>query len=1729
MKTSNLAKFIALSLAIIMLVMMLPLSTIAASIKYDDNHGGTNYYQLISKRDWGLAPGIEETEVVLNNADGTRRQVVHTVKIDMNNPYTKVIPGYKGMIPTAGNYGTESTSAQALNAEKLGYGNVVAATNAMLSWYSSAYYKAHPELIGEPLGYNILNGYYYENSQGKLGLMSGSYAVVVINYDYHPLTGEKRPDDMPKVQMRYMSDPLTGWEENALSVWSFLVRPDENGKPVNQYGVDHGSGVASRTFVGITAEGEIILSVSDGEQAPYSTGFTMHEMGDYMIKMGCIYAANCDGGGSTTFCTQRPGEDLKVNCSLSDGGERPTTNTFLVISTAPADGTFVRATIESEYNYYTPGSTVSFEALGTDAVGTKVEIPDDVQWRVKEDGMGTIANGVFTSNGTVGTVTAQMIYNNEVVGERQITIAVPDRIFFEQPVVTIPFGKTARIPLKATANIGGVNFEIGLGENDITFATDNAQLGTFEGLSFIAIDEENAPAVTTGTLSATLNMGTNPTTTVELKLGRASHVIWDFEGGQTDIDEWNVINNRKGTHWDYDLRLSLADRTNGQVHDGNYSMRLETNGIHSKDSHSKQYAWIRLGVDGEALILENARSFGFWLYVPEDNIQCWVQAHYMTDSNGDGIFDTENVVSLMESENVYYNIDESGWHYLSMDISAFEKVALKASQQFDKDPSDGASGEKGEFFLAFVFHKAINNKLWQENGSINGPYTYYLDNFTVDYSEAVDDRENPEIGKIYLDGTTALIKRDVVVTTSNILNLSAEVADASTKLDANKNEVPLYNASGLNPNSAKVYIDGVEVPSSLSGGVLSATDIAVADGYHRVKFEICDNAGNKSVVIRIVKVEAGTSDSTLKFVPADTTLDRIPFGSIYWMNLEANSIETIQTVSTVIDLNNVNHWELEHMELAEGFTAEYTIAAETNTATITITRTGDNTQTGTAVLAKIPIRIIYFDTDILVPGYTAETYWTTYEFWPQDMKLDVDMGLITHVDGTTSTFSNEEFHVDTEMYTHKDGIDKAYFAEHGTTHVHTPVAIVDKQPTCVENGYIGRTFCEKCNSVVEWGTTIPATGHAYKVVGNTLCCDCGSKFKGTGLQIANGKNYYTINGKLLGGWQTVNGNWYYFDENDNYAGIDGKHTIGGIEYNFDKGLVEGVWKNDGVGTRYYYGPSYYYLEGRSQLSNYIWATIHGETYAFDRNGHRYEGLAVLTTSGGISTLYEFTDEGVLVGIYKTDYTGIFVCRKTTTYLKDGAPFAAGLVKEGDDYYYIDSGCTAVTGNYEITRTNQLLMPGFYQFGHDGKMINPPIYNDGPNRNGYFYLNGLKQKCYKLIGFNDEYYFINDNDKYARNIVIYLGGAFVSGTGLNPGFYYFDSEGKLSIKNGPNEDGYFYLNGVRQSCYQLIEYNGNYYFINDAHKYAKDRTIYLGAEYLTETALPVGLYYFDVTGKMVIKNGPDADGYFYLNGIRQKAYQIIKFEGSYYFIYDENKYARNKYIDVLGEFLEGTDLRRWYYDFDNEGKMIGYYEGLPNGRDIGDIWYLKTEDGKDIKSGLLIRGGELDNANYYYPENILQIGIERLKNEFNIKFDMDLRSPTVIGLPLFGDAVVHKTYNMAMYDQVFTEEGKAKVKEVFTDLANPDNYPIYLHCTHGIDRTGTVCFILEMVLGVPLNRLCNEYMLSVGANGGSILKVYYGINNGYTGKTLKDKAEAYLKDCGITQEQIDSLRAIYLGD
>ena len=281
--------------------------------------------------------------------------------------------------------------------------------------------------------------------------------------------------------------------------------------------------------------------------------------------------------------------------------------------------------------------------------------------------------------------------------------------------------------------------------------------------------------------------------------------------------------------------------------------------------------------------------------------------------------------------------------------------------------------------------------------------------------------------------------------------------------------------------------------------------------------------------------------------------------------------------------------------------------------------------------------------------------------------------------------------------------------------------------------------------------------------------------------------------------------------------------------------------------------------------------------------------------------------------------------------------------------------------------------------------------------------------------------------------------------------------------------------------------------------------------------------------MVLKNGPDADGYFYIDGIKQKAYQLIEFEGDYYLIWDYNKYMVNRSIDLSEKYLVGTPLVPWHYQFGADGKMIGYMREIINGRDIGDVPYYKTTEGYDIKSGLIIRGSELDGVETGISKEDAQLGIDLLVNKYGIKFDMDLRAANYPELgveDVFDEDVEHKYYGMVFYADVFTERGKTAIKNIFVDLSNPDNYPIYMHCAQGIDRTGIVTYILGAMLGVPEGYLANEYMLSVGAYGNQILVIRDGLRT-YEGATLQECAEAYLLDCGVTMEQIESIRDILL--
>jgi hypothetical protein len=149
---------------------------------------------------------------------------------------------------------------------------------------------------------------------------------------------------------------------------------------------------------------------------------------------------------------------------------------------------------------------------------------------------------------------------------------------------------------------------------------------------------------------------------------------------------------------------------------------------------------------------------------------------------------------------------------------------------------------------------------------------------------------------------------------------------------------------------------------------------------------------------------------------------------------------------------------------------------------------------------------------------------------------------------------------------------------------------------------------------------------------------------------------------------------------------------------------------------------------------------------------------------------------------------------------------------------------------------------------------------------YFYADGIMQTAYKLVKDNEgNLYFIGDGNKVTKNASVHLnaqnvaGMTFPDGRSIPVGSYRFDAEGKMVIpeyKHGVVGD-FLYINHVKQTCYKLVELDGDYYFISDGHKIVRNATAYLpasnvaGKTFPNGLSIPVGRYRFDAEGKMVL--------------------------------------------------------------------------------------------------------------------------------------------------------------------------------------------------------------------------------------------------------------------------------------
>ncbi|MBQ8909916.1 MAG: tyrosine-protein phosphatase [Oscillospiraceae bacterium] len=205
-------------------------------------------------------------------------------------------------------------------------------------------------------------------------------------------------------------------------------------------------------------------------------------------------------------------------------------------------------------------------------------------------------------------------------------------------------------------------------------------------------------------------------------------------------------------------------------------------------------------------------------------------------------------------------------------------------------------------------------------------------------------------------------------------------------------------------------------------------------------------------------------------------------------------------------------------------------------------------------------------------------------------------------------------------------------------------------------------------------------------------------------------------------------------------------------------------------------------------------------------------------------------------------------------------------------------------------------------------------------------------------------------------------------------------------------------------------------------------------------------------------------------------------------------------------------------------------GVYNARDIGG-W--KTSEGKTVKQGLLYRGTELDGA-VKSEYKLTDTGRSFMRDYLGIQMEMDLRnaSENPQSINALGEDIKHMYFGVSHYTDVFLEGNREAIRQVFSELANENNYPIYMHCTYGRDRTGTVCCLLEALLGVQKEDLWRDYQLSALENkyqdiiafGGFLLTL-----ENQPGESLQAKTENYLLSIGVTEEEIAAIRSIFLDE
>lgn len=246
-------------------------------------------------------------------------------------------------------------------------------------------------------------------------------------------------------------------------------------------------------------------------------------------------------------------------------------------------------------------------------------------------------------------------------------------------------------------------------------------------------------------------------------------------------------------------------------------------------------------------------------------------------------------------------------------------------------------------------------------------------------------------------------------------------------------------------------------------------------------------------------------------------------------------------------------------------------------------------------------------------------------------------------------------------------------------------------------------------------------------------------------------------------------------------------------------------------------------------------------------------------------------------------------------------------------------------------------------------------------------------------------------------------------------------------------------------------------------------------------------------------------------------------------------------------------------------MTVYHLEIEGGFNVRDLGGYPTRDGQVTKHGVLVRAGTLSDITDAAQARLVDYGVKNvidLRDEWEVQTYPDASARSVVmryrNLPFIGDRLTQDAAWKAEAEQHETmfelycywlEHCQPQIKAIVSAIIDSEPTTLY-HCYAGKDRTGIISALILGVVGVPEEVIVQDYAettariqhliaawranailhqedmsrfeRNVGSSAPTMENLLRHISDQYGGATN------YLRLCGITDGQLDSLKTRLIG-